>query len=383
MFLLTKEQEKLRSELREFVDSEICPVATELDIRGGFPHELFSRIGKQGYLDAEFEYVGSGAKYGSIEGTIIMEELSRGLASLGLILSPHYQCSELIAYAGSSTLKKKIIEPSRRGELIFAFALTEERGGSDALGVDTIAVKDGNRWILNGKKCWITNAGVADGYIVTAKSPSAERSRSMSLFYISKDAPGLKVIQNQHMIGLHNSPMGQIIMDDCSIPDYCLIGQENNSYPLVKPLLNEGRLDMAAVAVGISQAALEFASARAGKIGMYGRSLSSYQGVSFSIADIYTKTMLSRNSLYSVASLMAAGLPHTRDVAALKLFATESCCEICKSACQIFGAYGLSAESSVDRLFRDAHMLTVAEGASEICRIVVSNGLMNPNGRYT
>ena len=141
MFLLTKEQQKLRAELREFVDHEVCPVATELDNRGGFPHDLYARIGKMGYLDAEFEYIGSGAKYGSLEGAIIIEELSRGLASLGLIVSPHYQCTELIACCGTETLKKKVIEPARRGEQLFAFAISEERGGSDALGVDTIAVK--------------------------------------------------------------------------------------------------------------------------------------------------------------------------------------------------------------------------------------------------
>lgn len=379
MFLLTKEQEKLQCELKEFVDSEILPVATQLDIRGGFPHELFSRIGKMGYLDAEFEYLGSGAKYDSLEGTIIIEELSRGLASLGLIVSPHYQCKELIAYCGTDTLKKQVIEPARRGEIVFAFAISEERGGSDALGVDTIAVKDGDRWILNGKKCWITNAGIADGYIVTAKSPSAERSRSMSMFYVGKDAPGLKIVENRDMIGLHNSPMGHIILDECAIPDYCLIGEENVAYPLIKPLLNEGRLDMAAVATGISQAALDYALSCAGKIGLYGRSLSSYQGISFPIADMYTKIIMSRNSLYTVASMMANGMPHTRDVAALKLFATESCCEICKAACQIHGAFGLSAKSGVDRLFRDAHMLTIAEGTSEICRLVISGGLTNPN----
>ena len=254
MFLLTKEQQKLRAELREFVDHEVCPVATELDNRGGFPHDLYARIGKMGYLDAEFEYIGSGAKYGSLEGAIIIEELSRGLASLGLIVSPHYQCTELIACCGTETLKKRVIEPARRGEQLFAFAISEERGGSDALGVDTIAVKDGSRWILTGKKCWVTNAGVADGYVVTAKSPSAERSRSMSMFFIPKDAPGLTVVENRSMIGLNNSPMGHIILDECSIPDYCLVGEENVGYPLIKPLLNEGRLDMAAVAVGISQA---------------------------------------------------------------------------------------------------------------------------------
>lgn len=379
MFLLTKEQQKLRAELREFVDHEVCPVATELDNRGGFPHELYARIGKMSYLDAEFEYIGSGAKYGSLEGAIIIEELSRGLASLGLIISPHYQCTEVIACCGTETLKKKVIEPARRGELLFAFAISEERGGSDALGVDTIAVKDGSRWILTGKKCWITNAGIADGYIVTAKSPSAERSRSMSMFFVPKDSPGLTVVENRSMIGLNNSPMGHIILDECSIPDYCLVGEENVGYPLIKPLLNEGRLDMAAVAVGISQAALDDSVSFAGRVGLYGRSLASHQGVSFPIADMYTKTLMARNSLYTVASVMAAGMPHTRDVAALKLFATESAFATCKAACQIHGAHGLSAQSSVDRLFRDAHMLTVAEGTSEICRIVISGGLTNPS----
>ena len=379
MFLLTKEQQKLRAELREFVDHEVCPVATELDNRGGFPHDLYARIGKMGYLDAEFEYIGSGAKYGSLEGAIIIEELSRGLASLGLIVSPHYQCTELIACCGTETLKKKVIEPARRGELLFAFAISEERGGSDALGVDTIAIKDGSRWILTGKKCWVTNAGVADGYVVTAKSPSAERSRSMSMFFIPKDAPGLTVEENRSMIGLNNSPMGHIILDECSIPDYCLVGEENVGYPLIKPLLNEGRLDMAAVAVGISQAALDDSVSFAGRVGLYGRSLASYQGVSFPIADMYTKTLMARNSLYTVASMMADGMPHTRDVAALKLFATESAFATCKAACQIHGAHGLSAQSGVDRLFRDAHMLTVAEGTSEICRIVISGGLTNPD----
>ena len=377
MFLLTKEQEKLRCELREFVESEVVPSAAALDRRGGFPHELFSRIGKLGYLDAEFEYTEGSAKYGSTEGCIIIEELSRALASLGLIISPQYQCRELIACCGTDTLKKEVIEPARKGELLFAFAISEERGGSDAMGVDTIAVKDGRRWILSGKKCWVTNAGIADGYIVTAKSPSAERSRSMSMFYVSKNAHGLKIIENGSMTGLRNSPMGSIVLDECTIPDYCLIGQENNSYPLVKPLLNEGRLDIAAVAIGISQSALEHALERAGRVGLYGRSLSSYQGISFPVADMYTKIMLARNSMYNVAALMANKLPHTRDAAALKLFATESCCEICKTACQIYGAAGLSSEADVDRLFRDAHMLTVAEGTSEICRIIVSNGLIS------
>jgi len=377
MYLLSKEQEKLRSEVHEFVDSEVVPVALKLTESKVFPSELFSKIGQLGYLDAEFSYIGTGAKYDTTEGTIIIEELSRGLGSLGLVISPHYQCTELIATAGSERLKKDLISPARKGEILFAFAISEESGGSDAVGIKTIAAKDKDRYIISGKKCWITNASVADGYIITAKTPTSGRSKSVSIFYIDKNTPGLTVTRNNNMLGLNNSPMGDIIMDECSIPEDCLIGELDRSYPLIKPLLNEGRLDMAAVAVGISQSALEAAVKKANEENSFGQRLSSYQSISFSISEMYTKIMVARNSLYSVASLMASGMSYTRDVAALKLFATESCCEICKKACQIHGASGLSSQSSVDRMFRDANMLTIAEGTSEICKIVISNGFLN------
>jgi len=377
MYGLTQDQLDLRQKIREFVNQEISPIANQLDQQRGFPKEIIRKIGAAGFLDAEFAYIGTGAKFNTLEGTIILEELSRGLPSIGLILSPHYQCTELISSAGSTRLKDQVVAPARMGDKLFAFALSEESGGSDAMGVDTLAFRDGNFWVISGKKCWITNAGVADGYLVTARSPSSGRSRNVSLFYVSKDTPGLSFNINNSMQGLNNSPMGEIIMDSCVIPDYCLIGGESKAYPLIKPLLNEGRLDMAAVAVGISQAAFDLASARSARTGQYGRSLSSYQSISFYLAEMYTKTMMSRNSLYSVASMMAKGTPHSMDVAALKYYATESCVEICEAACRIYGAAGLTTTCEVNRLLRDAQMLTIAEGTSEICKIVISTGIMN------
>lgn len=377
MYSLHQEQENLRAELRAFVDSEIAPAAAQLDHTGGLPRELFKEVGRRGYLDAAFAFPDSRARYNTLEGTIIIEELSRGLASLGLIISPHYQCTELIAAAGTEALKNEVLPGAKRADILFAFALSEESGGSDALGVDTIAIDAGDHWILNGKKCWITSAGYADGYIITAKSPSADRSRSVSLFYVGRDAPGLTIHSCGNMMGLRNAPMGDVIMKDCIIPKHCLIGSENLAYPLIKSLLNEGRLDMSAVAVGISQAALELAVDRANKPGKFSRRLSSNQAVSFSIADMYTKTLAARQSTYYLASKMANGAPNTIDAAAVKLFATESCREICKAACQIYGASGLQQEADTNRLLRDSEMLTIAEGTSEICKIVVSNGVIN------
>ena len=377
MYLLSEEQEKLRSEVRGFVDDEIIPISAQLDASGELPREIFREFGRRGYLDASFAFPGTAARYNALDGTIIIEELSRGLASLGLIVSPHFQCSELIAAAGTEQLKSEVLSDAKYGKVLFSFAISEESGGSDALGVDTVVVNEGSTWILNGKKCWITSAGSADGFIVTAKSPYAERSRSVSLFYVNRNAPGVSVRKSGDMIGLRNAPMYDVIMDNCVIPKHCLIGSENMAYPLFKPLLNEGRLDMAAVAIGISHRAIELAVERADKPGKFGRKLSSNQAIAFSIADMYAKKLAARQSTYYLASKMAAGMPHSVDAAAVKLFATESCREICKAACQIYGASGLVATEPVNRLLRDAEMLTIAEGTSEICKIVISNGAIN------
>ena len=377
MYLLNEEQEKLRSEVRSFADAEIIPISAQLDVSAELPREIFRELGRRGYLDASFAFPGTAARYNALEGAIIIEELSRSLASLGLIVSPHFQCTELIAAAGTEQLKSEVLSDAKNGEVLFSFAISEESGGSDALGVDTVVISEDDKWVLNGKKCWITSAGSADGFIVTAKSPNAERSRSVSLFYVGRNAPGVNVRKSGDMIGLRNAPMYDVIMDNCIIPKHCLIGSENMAYPLFKPLLNEGRLDMAAVAIGISHRAIELAVERADKPGKFGRKLSSNQAIAFSIADMYAKNLAARQSTYYLASKMTAGMPHSVDAAAVKLFATESCREICKAACQIYGAAGLITTEPVNRLLRDAEMLTIAEGTSEICKIVISNGAIN------
>jgi butyryl-CoA dehydrogenase len=377
MYLLNEEQEKLRSEVRSFADAEIIPISAQLDVSAELPREIFRELGRRGYLDASFAFPGTAARYNALEGAIIIEELSRSLASLGLIVSPHFQCTELIAAAGTEQLKSEVLSDAKNGEVLFSFAISEESGGSDALGVDTVVISEDDKWVLNGKKCWITSAGSADGFIVTAKSPNAERSRSVSLFYVGRNAPGVNVRKSGDMIGLRNAPMYDVIMDNCIIPKHCLIGSENMAYPLFKPLLNEGRLDTAAVAIGISHRAIELAVERADKPGKFGRKLSSNQAIAFSIADMYAKNLAARQSTYYLASKMTAGMPHSVDAAAVKLFATESCREICKAACQIYGAAGLITTEPVNRLLRDAEMLTIAEGTSEICKIVISNGAIN------
>jgi len=375
MYLLSEEQLAFKKELRAYCDAEIRPAAEELDRAGAFPRSLFARAGELGYLDISFSPARAGAKYGALAGTIILEEFSRGLPALSLAMSPHSQCCDIIAAAGTETLRRRALGPATRGAAVLAFALSEPSGGSDALGIDTTAVRRGGEWILNGRKCWITNAPVADGYIVAARSPAAGRSRSVSLFYVDRAAPGLTVYPAEEMIGVRCSPTSAIEMDDCRIPADCLVGEESSAYPLIKTMLNVGRLNMSALAVGISQAAMEATLRSTSVIGQYGRSLSSSQAVSFKVADMYSGIAMSRNSLYHVAALMEAGKPVTTDVAALKMFSTERCGEICAAARQLHGAKGLTTGSEVDRCFRDAQFLTIGEGTSEICRIVVSKAL--------
>ena len=218
-------------------------------------------------------------------------------------------------------------------------------------------------------------AGAADGYIVSAKSATSGRYRDVSLFYVDAKTPGLDDSLRTPLIGMKNSPTGVVRMKNCKVPRDCLIGQENSAYGQMKILLNEGRLDMAALAVGIAQGAMECSVKHTSQSGHFGRSLSSYQGVSFQVARMYEKIFMARNSLYTVAEMFRRQERATMEVAALKLFATEMCLEVCRAAVQLYGAKGLSQYTDVDRYFRDAQMLTIGEGSSEVCQIVISGKL--------
>ena len=383
MFQLTQQQKDLRKELRAFVDKEIIPQAEALDASREFPRKIFKLLGKMGYLDLSFYNLRPQARYGSIESMIVMEEIARGLPSMTLSMSPHVQCMNLIALYGSSALRSRIVSPALNGDILLGFAITEPGGGSEALCIDTKASFDGDSWVLNGEKCWITNAGAADGYIVAAKSSLSDRYREVSLFYVDASTPGLDDNLRVPLTGMNNSPTGTVRLNNCRVPAHCLVGRENDAYGLMKILLNEGRLDMAALAVGMAQGAMECAIRYTGSNGRFGRNLSSYQGVSFQVARMYEKIFMSRNSLYAVADMFQNQQRATMEVAALKLFSSEMCIEVCRSSVQLHGARGLSQYTDVERYMRDCQMLTIGEGSSEVCQIVISGKLYHAEpGEY-
>ena len=383
MFQLTQQQKELRKEVRAFVDKVIMPQTEALDASREFPRELFKLLGEAGYLDLSFYHLRPDAKHGTIESMIILEEIARGLPSLALSMSPHVQCMNLIALHGSRSLRDRIIPAALSGDVLLGFAITEPSGGSDALCIDTNAANTGDGWVLNGVKCWITSAGAATGYIVAAKSSLSDRYRDVNLFYVDASTPGLDDTHRVPLTGMSNSPTGTVRLNNCKIPADCLVGQENNAYGLIKVLLNEGRLDMAALAVGMAQGAMEHAIKHTSSSGRFGRNISSYQGVSFQVARMYEELFMARNSLYAVADMFQNQQRVALEVAALKLFASEMCIKVCRSSVQLHGAKGLSQYTDVERYWRDCQMLTIGEGSSEVCQIVISNKLYHAEpGEY-
>lgn len=378
MYYLTDEQLKLKKQVRDFVDREISPFASALDASGAYPRELVKRICDLGFCSLPFSRELGGAGLGIVETAIFLEEISRGLASLGFVFCAHIlPCCYTVRDLVNEKQKNDWLIPAIKGEKLLTFAISEERGGSDAFAVDTIAERRPNGWLLNGTKCYITNAGVADGYIINAKANINSRSRSVSLFYVDAHAEGVKVTKTEDMIGLNNSPTGTIKFTNCLLSPDALIGGENEGYRPVKTALNYGRLGLAAVSVGMAQSAFEKAVEFACKRENYDRAIFSYQGVSFPIAEMYSNITIARNMLYHVAAITEAGMNATMETAALKLFSSEMCQKVCQDSMLIHGSSGFSSHCDVERMLRDAQLLTVAEGTSQICKVVISNGIYN------
>lgn len=375
MYLFNERQKALKDKAGSFVRDEVMPVAQELDKSGVFPTQLIKRCGELGFTSRELMEDG---RYRVSDMCVIFEELARGSASLALALTPHCLACDIMNSAASPELKASVVQPAFDLNKLVAYAISEESGGSDVLSINTTAIRLGDEWVINGSKSWITAAGKADGYLIAARtSPNSRRSRDISLFYIDASAEGLSADPGSSMIGLNSCPTGRVVFNNCRIPLENMIGEENKGYALLKPTLQLGRLAVSATAVGIAGRALELANNYATTTGKYGRNLSSYQGIAFMLAEMYSKLSAAKCMLYCAAEQYdAKDRRAAMDIAAAKLMSTEFACEICKSARQIHGANGLSSDFEVDRCFRDAQMLTIAEGTSEICKIIVSNAVI-------
>jgi len=376
-FALSPQHEEIRRTVREFAEGRIAPVADDLERKGEFPHEIVREAAELGLLGVPYPEEIGGTGLDSLAYAITVEELSRVSGSIGIIVSAHTSlgCNP-IWLAGTDEQKETYLRPMASGAVIGAYGLTEPGAGSDSRGTRTRARRDGDAWVLDGGKRFITNAGVAGTYIVTAVTDREEESGKISAFIVPADTSGFSVGRMEEKMGLHASNTGELIFEDCRIPAENLLGPEGEGDKLFLKTLDGGRIGIAAMALGLAQAAYEAASAYALERKQFGRPIGSFQGVAFKIADAAMKIDAARLLTYRAAWLKDQGRPYSTEAAMAKLFASEVARDVTNDAIQVHGGYGYVTEYRVERYLRDAKLTEIGEGTSEIQRMVIARNLL-------
>ncbi len=372
-FDLTKEQEMIRKLIRDFAEAEVAPGADERDRTGEFPKEIFEKLSELGIMGLPFPEQYSGGEADTTSFAIVVEELSRVCGSTGITYSAHISLGGApLNLFGTHEQKEKYLTPVCTGESFGAFGLTEPNAGSDAGGTQTTAVLDGDEWVINGSKCFITNASYAKHLAVTAVTDRSKGTNGISAFIVPTDAPGFTVISNYEKMGLHSSNTTELIMENVRVPKENLLGKEGHGFKQFLATLDGGRIGIGAMAVGIAQGAYEKALQYAQERKQFGNSLSSFQAIQFKLADMAMNIDLARTAVYKAAWLKDQGRSFKKEAAYAKLFASEICMRVCDQAVQIHGGYGYMKEYQVERFFRDAKLLEIGEGTSEVQRMVIA-----------
>ncbi|UFJ43126.1 acyl-CoA dehydrogenase [Brevibacillus humidisoli] len=369
----TQEQQMIKKMIREFADEVVAPGADERDKTKKFPVELFDQMAELNLLGLPFpeEYGGAGAD--TISFAIVVEELSRACASTGITYSAHISLGGAPLHLfGSEAQKQKYLTRICSGESLGAFGLTEPNAGSDAGGTQTTAVKDGDSWVLNGSKCFITNASYAKFLALTAVTDKEKGSHGITAFIVPTDAPGFAVIDNYEKLGLNSSNTTELVIDNVRVADDDLLGKRGEGFKQFLITLDGGRIGIGAMAVGIAQAAFDRALQYANQRKAFGQSISKFQAIQFKLADMAMQIEMARNMVYKAAWLKDQGRPFSKEAAMAKLYASEIAMAATHQAIQIHGGYGYMREYQVERLFRDARLLEIGEGTSEVLRMVIA-----------
>ncbi|MBA2872801.1 hypothetical protein HNQ85_003114 [Anoxybacillus calidus] len=372
----TEEQEMMRKMVKEFAENEIAPFVERME-KGEFPREILKKMAELGLMGITIpeEYGGAGMDFTSY--IIAIHEISKVSATVGVILSVHTSVgTNPILYFGTEEQKRKYVPKLASGEYLGAFCLTEPGAGSDAKSLKTKAVRQGDYYILNGSKVFITNGGEADTYIVFARTnPDEPGSRGVSAFIVEKDTPGFIIGKDEKKMGLHGSRTVQISFEDAKVPAENLLGEEGQGFKIAMANLDVGRIGIAAQSLGIAEAALEHATAYAKERIQFGKPIAAQQGVAFKLADMATAVEAAKLLVYRAAFLRSNGLPCGKEASMAKLFASRAAMENAIEAVQIFGGNGYTEDYPVERLFRDAKVCEIYEGTSEIQRLVISKQL--------
>lgn len=376
-FAFTEEHEMIRKLTREFAQKEIAPTVEERDEEERFDRGLYDAIGEMGFSGIYFpeEYGGAGSDYVSY--TIITEELARVDASLCVALGGTSSLCAWPIYAyGTETQKQKYVRPLVEGSHMGAFALTEPNAGSDASAQQTTAVLQGDHYILNGSKIFISNASQAETYVVVAVTDRSKGLKGISAFIVEKATPGFTFGKKEHKMGIRSSITMECIFQDVKIPKENLLGKEGEGFKIAMSTLDGGRIGVAATSLGIAQAALDHAIQYVKERVQFGKPLAANQGLSWMIADMTTKVEAARLLTYYAASLKDAGKPFGKEAAMAKLYASDIAMEVTTDAVQIFGGYGYSREYPVERLMRAAKIQQIFEGTNQIMKMVIAGSVL-------
>lgn len=376
-FQLTEEQELIVKMAREFAEKEVAPKAAEIDKNHRFPVETVARMRELNLMGIPIpeEFGGSGSDY--LTYVMVVEELSRACATTGVILSVHTSvCTYPIYQLGTDYQKQKYVIPLAKGEKLGAFALTEPSAGSDAANQQTTAVLDGDHYVLNGTKCFITNGEYADVFIITAMTDKSKGNKGISAFIVEKDFLGFAVGQVEDKMGLKGSSTTEIILKDCIVPKENLLGKEGEGFKVAMSALDGGRVSIGAQAVGIAQASLDASIAYAKERKAFGKPIASFQAIQFMIAEMATKIEAARGLVHRAAWMKDNHLPSTQLAAMAKYYAAETAMWCSNRAVQIHGGYGYTTNYPVERYMRDAKVTEIYEGTTEIQKIVIAGSLL-------
>ncbi|KYH34609.1 acyl-CoA dehydrogenase [Clostridium tepidiprofundi DSM 19306] len=376
-FQLTREQEYVRQMVREFAENEVKPIAAEIDETERFPIETVKKMAKYNMMGIPFPVEYGGAGGDNLSYIIAVEELSKVCGTTGVILSAHTSLGAgVIAQFGTEEQKRKYLVPLAKGEKLGAFGLTEPNAGTDAAAQQTTAVLEGDHYVLNGQKIFITNGGAADVFCVFAMTDKSKGLKGISCFIVEKGFKGFSIGKVEDKMGIRASSTTELIFEDCIVPKENLVGKEGQGFKIAMKTLDGGRIGIAAQALGIAEGAFNEAVEYMKERKQFGKSLTRFQGLQWMIADMDTKIEAARYLVYKAAFNKDNGLPYSVEAARAKLFAAETAMEVTTKAVQIFGGYGYTKDYPVERMMRDAKITEIYEGTSQVQKMVIAGSAL-------